>query len=389
MSEKAALNGALERMDLFLPALDYIDNHLSEYVEDAIRICEVPAPTFQEERRALFFASRLRELGLSPEIDEAGNVTARVFELGRPHVVLSAHLDTVFSFESIRVVQQGAMLRAPGISDDSAGLAALLLLCRAFLQTKTIDRGTLTVLATVGEEGLGDLRGVRHFFDSRKDVDHFISLDGCDAERIVHQGLASKRVRIFFRGPGGHSWGDAGMPNPIYVAGELLGRIHRLKLPVEPKTTINVGIISGGTSVNTIPAEVHLDVDLRSESSESLVWLDEYLQKTIREVASAADNIRAECRVVGERPSGSLSADHPMVQKAVSAGRLFGLQSHLISGSTDSNVPFALGIPALTLGVGGMSGKIHTPDEWYDVTGSNRGLKRTALLIGELLHNTQ
>ncbi len=365
----------------------YIDQNMPAFMESLIQICEVPAPTFLEEKRGRYFASLFQNMG-TPETDAAGNIIIPLSRNGKPHVVLSAHLDTVFPFDSIKVERQNSMLRAPGISDDSAGLAALLLIARAFCQTGLPATGSLTLLATVGEEGLGNLRGARHYFDNHGDtVDYFISLDGSDAVRLVTVGLASKRIRIILRGPGGHSWGDAGTVNPIHVAGELLSRINRLALPSRPKTSINVGIISGGTSINTIPNEMFMDVDMRSEGAESLRWLDQYVQNALKEIADAHSAITAEIKVVGERPSGSVSPDHPLVLKAVAANHKSGLDAKLETGSTDSNIPFSLGIPAVTIGVGGESGKIHTPEEWYDVTGAEAGLKRTALLLMQLLSN--
>jgi acetylornithine deacetylase/succinyl-diaminopimelate desuccinylase-like protein len=368
------------------PVFDFIEQNLDSYVEDLIRICEVPAPPFREERRAIFFASLFHQLGLNSSKDEAGNIVIPFCSNGPPHIVLSAHLDTVFSFEDIRVSREGSILRAPGISDDSAGLAALVYISRIFKKLETKIPGSLTILATVGEEGIGNLRGVKHFFSQhRTGVDAFISLDGCDAERLVTTGPGSKRVRIFLRGPGGHSWGDSGMENPIHASGELLSRINRLSLPKKPKTVINVGIIGGGTSVNAIPTEMYLDIDMRSESDESLQKLDQLLQRTLAEIPKRQPTLTTEIKVLGERPSGNISPDHALVRAAIAANQQFGIEAKLDAGSTDSNIPFSLGIPALTLGVGGTAGKIHTPDEWLDLFGIEKGLKRTASLVLNLL----
>lgn len=347
---------------------------------DLIRICETPAPPFQEERRAILYASLFHAAGFHPGRDAEGNVIIPITKNGSPHIVLSAHLDTVFPFEEIRVTRNGSKLLAPGISDDSAGLAAVLHICRALQQVPL--QGTLTVLATVGEEGVGNLRGVKRYFqDHSGDVSAFLSLDGCDAERLVASGPASKRIRIVLRGPGGHSWGDAGLDNPIHAAGELLAKINRHILPKKPKTTINVGMIQGGTSVNAIPTEMHMDVDMRSESDESLQKLDQLIVRTLAEIPKRQPALTTQIQVLGERPSGSISSDHLLVSLAVSASREFGIDPILDAGSTDSNIPFSLGIPALTLGVGGKSGKIHTPEEWLDLTGVENGMKRTALLL--------
>jgi tripeptide aminopeptidase len=367
----------------------YIDTHLDNFVDHLIQICEVPAPTFHEQERGRFFASFFNGK-YQPHIDTMGNVIVRLSNQGPPHMVLSAHLDTVFPFSSIKVNRVETMLRAPGISDDSAGLAALLLLSRALDATGHLQKGSLTILATVGEEGLGNLRGARHFFENLNDrVDYFISLDGCDAERLVTVGLASKRIRLFFRGPGGHSWGDAGLPNPIHACGELLAKFNQLELPRDPKTTLNVGMISGGTSVNTIPTEVSMDIDLRSESADSLQWLDRVVQDSLGHVESSNSGITTELVVLGERPSGNIAHDHPLVTNAISANQRFGLDAKTETGSTDSNIPFSLGIPAITMGVGGKSGKIHTPEEWFDYRDVGRGLKRTAALITALLGSAE
>jgi len=369
--------------------LRYIDTHLDDFVESLIQICEVPAPTFHEQTRGKFFASLFSDK-YDPNTDNMGNVIIPVTSNGRPQIVLSAHLDTVFPFEEIKVQRAGTMLKAPGISDDSAGLAALFLLTRAFEETGHLKNGSLTLVATVGEEGLGNLRGARHFFENLQGaVDYFISLDGCDAERLVTVGLASKRLRLFLRGPGGHSWGDAGLPNPIHACGELLSKFSKLELPRDPKTTLNVGMISGGTSVNTIPTEVSMDVDLRSESAESLRWLDQTVETCLRDVESSSSGITTELVILGERPYGRIPDGHILIRNAIDANHRFGLEAKTETGSTDSNIPFSLGIPAITMGVGGKSGKIHTPEEWFDYQDVGRGLKRTAVFIASLLESVE
>lgn len=388
MNNSFPLNASPALLRDFDLLLDYVDNHINEYVRDLIQICEVPAPTFHEEKRGKFFASFFRDIP-NVHLDDVGNVIIPVSRNGGPHVVLSAHLDTVFSFAEIVVTRSRTVLQAPGISDDSAGLACLILLYRGLRQAGFLTKGSLTLLATVGEEGLGNLRGARNFFDKFPEpVDYFISLDGCDADRLVTVGLASKRLRIFLRGPGGHSWGDAGLANPIHVAGEFLSKVERLVLPQKPKTTLNVGIISGGTSINTIPTEMSMDLDLRSESMETLIWLDQWVFKTLQENLENKPAIHSEMVVVGNRPAGAIAENHVLVRQAISANRRFDLEAKLETGSTDSNIPFSLGIPALTMGVGGVSGKIHTPEEWYDVRGAEAGIKRTALLVAELLNGT-
>lgn len=369
--------------------LEYIERNIQDFVDELIRICEVPAPPFQEERRGKYFGSLFQELGYPVHTDEIGNVLVSIREADRPRVVLSAHLDTVFPVEDIRVRREGKVLHAPGISDDSAGLAALYFLCCAFTESSLPGHGSLSLLASVGEEGLGNLRGVTHFFTRHAgEVDYFVSLDGSDAERLVTAGLGSMRIRVYLRGPGGHSWGDAGVSNPIHAAGELLSRIQRLSLPTSPKTVVNVGIISGGTSINAIPTEMYMDIDLRSESAEHLRNLEGFVRSCVDEAVRPVPGIQPEVRLLGERPSGSISTNHPLVLSAIAANRRFGLQAKTEYGSTDSNIPFALGIPALTTGVGGKCGKVHTPDEWYDVSDVIRGLKRTAVLLSELLNMT-
>jgi acetylornithine deacetylase/succinyl-diaminopimelate desuccinylase-like protein len=380
------VNHSLRSLPFCQAIFDYIDHHFDDYLQTLIQICEVPAPTYLERRRAEFFAGLFRDAGFHPTIDEVGNVHAPVYQKPGKHLVLSAHLDTVFAFETIQVKRTNSILYAPGISDDSAGLAALLLLARAMKASDLPVEGSLTIVATVGEEGLGNLRGARNLFSiAAPPIDCFISFDGTDPERIVTSGLASKRVRIRIHGPGGHSWGDADAPNPIHIAGELLHRINRFSLPRKPKTTINTGIIKGGTSINAIPSEVALDLDLRSEAEAALRSLSEALTAALWESVDHQESITGEMEVLGERPAGSIASDHRLVQIARAANEHFGFSSSLESGSTDSNIPFAAGIPALTIGVGGKSGKIHTPEEWYDYTGAERGLKRTALLIAELL----
>jgi tripeptide aminopeptidase len=364
-----------------------IDQRLSDYIGNLIRICEVPAPGFREQRRASVISELFRASEFSPESDAAGNVRVPVLRNGKPHLVVSAHLDTVSPLEEIRVKRNGALLLAPGVSDDSAGLSALVLLARAFRTMPAPESGSLTMVATVGEEGLGNLRGSRFLFESDKTIDGFLSLDGADPERVIVAGLASKRLRIRFRGPGGHSWGDAGVANPIHVAGEFLHRLNEISLSPEPKTTLNVGVIHGGTSVNAIPTDVSLDVDLRSESAAHLQALDRTLAGLLSATTKQHDSITGDWEVLGERPAGYIAKDHRMLKIVSACNAEFGFATTFESASTDSNIPFAAGIPALTLGVGGRSGKIHTPEEWYDPTGADQGLKRTALLILELLRS--
>jgi acetylornithine deacetylase/succinyl-diaminopimelate desuccinylase-like protein len=376
-------------------ALRFFETHAEAITEEQIRICSIPASPFGEQERAEYLSRKFAELGLTEvEIDEEGNCLGLLRGSSRaPLIVVSAHLDTVFSKDTnFEVVRRANKLCAPGIADDGCGLVALLALAEA-IQTQQISiEGSILFVGTVGEEGEGNLRGVRHLFTKgrwAKHVDAFLSFDGPGVDRITNRALGSRRYRVAVSGPGGHSWGDFGLPNPVHAVGRAISRLASYPAPKEPRTTFNVGRIEGGRSVNAIPSEVAMEVDLRSAAEAELQRLDAFFRRVVREAVDeesakrrAGDPLlKLNVDLIGERPTGETPADSPLVELAVEATKLLGVEPRLDQSSTDSNLPISLGIPAITLGAGGTSGSSHSLDEWYDPRGRDLGLKRGLLVI--------
>jgi tripeptide aminopeptidase len=314
-------------------------------LEDQIRVCEVEAPPFKETKRAQLYAQMFKEIGLTNvRIDKEGNVLGEKRGLAaRPHLVFSAHLDTVFPEGTpVTVKREGTVLRGPGIGDDCRGLAVLLAVARAMVKANIQTPGTITFVGTVGEEGLGDLRGVKYLFREglKGQIDRFVSIDGTGLG-ITHKAVGSLRYRVTFKGPGGHSYGAFGMVNPIHALGRAMARVADFEVPREPKTTFNVGRIGGGTSVNSIPFEAWAEVDMRSVDPASLKSVDAKFHKAMDD-AVADENVRwgsralsVDKQLVGDRPAGQTPADSPIVVAAVSATKALGLPVTLDEGSTD------------------------------------------------------
>jgi acetylornithine deacetylase/succinyl-diaminopimelate desuccinylase-like protein len=377
-----------------LRAFDFIDTSQARFTAELIRICEIPAPPFKEGERARYVAARFAELGLTEtHTDSAGNVIGFYRgESEEPMLALSAHLDTVFpEGTDVGVRRMSSRLLAPGIADDAAGLAAIIGLIQTLNSAEIRLRGSIAFVATVGEEGEGDLRGARHLFGEGRlagRVSAFVSFDGTTIEFITHQALGSRRYRITFKGPGGHSWGDFGVVNPVHAMGRVIARLADYRAPQEPRTTYNIGRVDGGESVNVIPESASMDVDLRSVSDLELSRLEEFLlaavdRATLDENAargSAGNKLQAELTMIGNRPSGETPRENTLVRTAIEASRAMGVKPILNRASTDSNIPISLGIPAITIGAGGVSGDSHRLSEWYDPVGRETGYKRALLL---------
>lgn len=374
--ERLAEDPALERAFQAIEALE------PRTREDHIALTQVAAPPFQEEERARVYVEWLREAGAdSVFTDEEGNVVAIRPGRGgageRRTVAISGHLDTVFPADvDVTVETRGDTLYAPGIGDDTRGLIAVLTVLRALERAGIETRDDVRFIGTVGEEGLGDLRGMKHLFREGADPIHaWIDIDGTGLGRIINKGLGSHRFRVTFRGPGGHSWGAFGLANPAHA----LGRAIRLFETVAdtltrtgPRTSYNVGRIGGGTSVNSIPFEAWMEVDMRSVSEESLARIDAAFRAAMEEALEESNALRRagpplelEVDQIGDRPSGEIPDDHPLVLRAVASIRRFGGEPELGRSSTDSNIPIALGIPAVTIGSGGVGGGAHSPGEWW------------------------
>jgi tripeptide aminopeptidase len=375
-----------------------IDRDGRRNLQDMVRICEIPAPPFKEQERGEYLKRRLQEAGLSKvEIDEEGNcIATRPGRSGSPVVVVSAHLDTVFpEGTDVRVRQEGRRFLAPGISDNACGIASLLSLASLMESARVETEGTIHFVGTVGEEGEGNLRGVRHLFTKgrfRSGVDSFVSLDGPGLERITHRALGSRRYRVTVNGPGGHSWGDFGIVNPVNALGHAIALFAAYPAPTVPRTSFNVGVIEGGNSVNAIPQQASMAVDLRSVSEQEIDKLERHLRRSV-EVALREENARRAVsnttltctfEMVGDRPSGETPVESDIVRAAMECSRQLGIEPRLDCSSTDSNIPISLGIPAITIGVGGVSGNCHCLTEWYEPLGREVGLKRLFLLTLEL-----
>lgn len=361
-------------------------------IELQVRLTEIPAPPFQEQVRAAELKRLFEQYGLQNVfIDKEGNVLGtRPGAQARPHIVVSAHLDTVFpEGTDVRVKREGNVLRAPGIGDDTRGLAELISVLRALQETKMPTTGTITFVATVGEEGLGDLRGVKALFNEtlKERVDMFISIDGGTTNTITAFGVGSYRYRVTFKGPGGHSYGAFGLVNPIHALGRAVDAIADIQVPATPKTTFNVGRIGGGTSVNSIAFEAWMEIDMRSPDVASLNQVRDRILGAIDQAVKAENArwqkgaITADVQLVGDRPAGATPADTTLVQSAQGVIRAMGGLPVLNASSTDSNYPMKLGIPAITVGRGGISRDAHSLDESFEAVDSWRGPQHTLLLL--------
>ena len=373
-------------------ALEHVRATEPQTVEEQIAICQIEAPPFKEAVRAEDYRSRLEALGLrNVRIDSVGNVIAeRPGEPGEPVVVISGHLDTVFpEGTDVTVTREGTTLRGPGIGDDCRGLAIVLAVARAMEQAQVRTRGTVMFVGTVGEEGAGNLRGVRHLFDRELAgrVDYFISVDGTGLG-LTRDAVGSHRYSVTYRGPGGHSYGDFGAPNPMHALGRAIAKIGDLQVPSDPRVTFSVGIVEGGTSVNSIAMTARMDVDMRSVDAGALDSLDARFQAAIRRALdeenarwSQGDRLTMEIDTIGIRPAGAQGDDAAIVQAARAAGRTLGFEVPAIASSTDANIPIALGIPAVTIDGGGRGGGAHSLGEWFDTTDSHLGTQWALLFV--------
>jgi len=391
-------------------ALSWFSRNLAWINEQQIRITEIPAPPFQEAARASLIKSLLQEAGLEVQIDQTGNVIAELpgaIEEGGKNppagknaagandkeiVMLTAHLDTVFpAGTNVKVRRDGERMSAPGISDNGTGLAALVAIARAVHEAEIKPRRTILFVADVGEEGEGNLRGMRALVDNyRSRLKAAVVLDGSGTDHVTTKALASRRLEVLITGPGGHSWSDFGMPNPInaLVRGSI--RFINTKVPTNPRTTFNLGQIEGGTSVNSIPYDAKLKVDIRSESEDELGKLESALRESISagtrdEMESARDRSKGKLDwkidVLGTRPGGELSPNSPLLAALRAADDYVRNQSRIERSSTDANIPLANGIEAISIGAGGSGGGAHSLQEWYEPTGREMGLKRALLTL--------
>jgi tripeptide aminopeptidase len=358
-------------------------------VEEMCQVTAIPAPTGHESQRGRWVAARLAELGLEPRVDAVGNVvaTSPAADPGAGEVLLAAHLDTVFAADvDVIVRRDGGRLLAPGISDNGRGLAGMLAVARALHHAGWPNRAPVTFAATVGEEGAGDLRGAKHCVAERASgMAAFVALDGAGDNRVIHAGVGSRRLRVTFRARGGHSWADWPAPNAVHAAGRAIHALGTLELAADPRTTLTVARVGGGTSINAIAAEAWLEMDLRSEEHHTLHQLETTVLELLRRAAQAesapGDVVTWEATVIGDRPAGATPLHHPLVRMAGEATRALGIRPEFTSSSTDANAAMAAGIPAIAIGACGDAGGMHTTGEWYSNDHGARGVERALLVV--------
>ncbi len=362
-------------------ALAWVEAHAAQVAEEAVRICEIPAPTFEEAERATYVRRRFAELGLQDvTIDPAGNARGRRPGMGGgPGLAMAAHLDTVFpKGTDVKVKRQGTRLLAPGIGDNSVGIAALLTMLEAMNAAGLVTAGDLYLASNTGEEGLGDLKGMKAFMAEVKDrVGATIAVEGMKVSRIIHVAVGSRRYKVTFTARGGHSWGHFPSPSAIHIMGRAIAEISRLEVPTDPKTTYNVGVIHGGTTVNTIATEADMLVDMRSVDTRSLADLERRVLAIVGNAATEGDG-QAKLEMVGDRPAGSISADHPVVQTCRAVHRALGIPTFSEASSTDANVPLGMGLPGVCLSITEGANE-HRLDEYIETGPIPTGVKNILL----------
>jgi len=376
-------------------AFRYLEEADVETMADLLELTQIPAPPFAEQVRGRRFQERLVEIGIDTTwVDEEGNVIGVRRGSGSGTIVFSAHLDTVFpEGTDVSIRQVGDTLWAPGIADDTRGLTTVLAVLRAMNSAEIRTAQDVWFVGTVGEEGLGDLRGVKHLFrEGGPAIDAFISIDGLGRHGITSAALGSYRYRVTFEGPGGHSWGAFGLASPIHALGRAVAHFDAAADEytgnAERRTSYNVGRIGGGTSVNSIAFEAWMEVDMRSESPAALDEIDAVFRTAMQEgldeanaVRRRGDELTVTLDKIGDRPSGEVADDHVFVQRAIAATTLTGGSPTLGRSSTDSNIPISLGVPAITIGGGGAGGAAHSLDEYYINEEGPAGIQRAMLIL--------
>ena len=378
-------------------AFHWLHLHQPQLRQWLLHLVAIPAPPFAEQDRANAILALFTSLGLAnPHLDEEGNALAELRgappATDGPMLLLSAHLDTVFpAGTSCTATEEGTRILAPGACDNAAGLTALLAMAAALQFASIVPPVTILFCANTGEEGAGDLRGMRHLFTDGQYAGRLASalvLDGAGDSAIVTRALGSQRFRLTLSGPGGHSWSDFGTPNPILLLARILTTLADLPLPVSPRTSLNAGLISGGTSVNSIPASASVELDLRSTDPVTLQHIADRLRTSAADVLATANQATPsyppavlEIELIGNRPAAMLPAGSPLLHTLHAVDRHLGLRSEIRIGSTDANLPLSLGVPAVAVGTGGIGGGIHTIAEWYDPTGRETALRRILLTL--------
>lgn len=378
-----------ERVQKALAFLQQDQNHM---MKDLLELVQIPAFSNQERQKAETMRNKFEALGLSNvHMDEADNAFGTLPGVGNgPSIMIAAHTDTVFPMATpLTPREENGIWHVPGINDDTHGLADLLTIIRAIKDANLTFEGDIIFCANSGEEGLGDLRGVKHIFGQPNHIAAFVSLDTPTLGGIVHRATGSSRYRVTFHGPGGHSFADFGRPSAIHAMGRAIARIADFKVPDTPKTTFNVGVVSGGTSINTIAADASFLLDIRSDSPKELTRLEKEAKEAVHEAIAeencrktTGDAVHAEIQQVGSRPAGTQADDCLIVRLAEAACRALSIEPELRDEtSTDANIPISLGIPALSIGRGGKEGGVHTTSEWFDPTEAWLGPQKDLLLL--------
>ncbi|MFY9674751.1 MAG: M20/M25/M40 family metallo-hydrolase [Terriglobales bacterium] len=370
----------------------------SQFAQWQMEVSRVPAPPFGESARSEWLADRFQELGLeSVQVDEVGNVFAVSPGYGQRFVSISAHIDTVFPASTpLNIRQEGSRLYGPGVSDNGAGIAAMLAIASVLRSAEIVHTLPFVFIANVGEEGEGDLRGMRHVFQTPHWADRIaysVIVDGAGSDTVVAEALGSRRFEVIARGPGGHSWSDFGTPNPIFALARAIQTLSETPVPVSPKTTFNVGVIRGGTSVNSIPEAASMRVDLRSTSMAEIDRLERALRVALDHAVDAenlpavkrnsrrAHTVQCEVVEIGNRPAGELGADALLLKVIRAVDAQLGNTAQVQRASTDANIPLSLGREAIAIGGGGAGGGAHTLQEWFDCNGRDLGLRRILLTM--------
>jgi len=364
-----------------------------------MEMARIPAPPFGESARAEWLAERFREVGLDDvRVDDVGNVFGTHPGFGKRHVALSAHIDTVFPANTpLNIRQQGSRIYGPGVSDNGAGVVAMLGIAALLRNVRLRHALPFVFIGNVGEEGEGDLRGMRHIFSTprwKDSIAYSVVLDGAGADTIVAEALGSRRFEVIVRGPGGHSWSDFGAPNPIVILAKAIETFTATPVPASPKTTFNIGVIRGGTSVNSIPESASMKVDIRSTSMVEMERLEQgmrsALNRAVEEETMAAEMrssaqkrpaVSCEVVAIGNRPAGELSPGARIMQVVRAVDAQLGNVAQVQRASTDANIPLSLGQEAIAIGGGGSGGGAHTLQEWFDSNGRELGLKRILLTM--------
>ncbi|MDU2064586.1 MAG: M20/M25/M40 family metallo-hydrolase [Sporomusaceae bacterium] len=389
--EVASVYTKLKNDPSITTGIAFLESDATQTVANQKTLTEIAAPPFAESTRAAYYLSQLKQLGLTDlQSDSEGSVFGTYKGSGQgPTLFVSAHLDTVFPADTdVTVKEIDGRLYAPGIADDARGLAAILTVIRALRQSNIATEGDIIFGGTVGEEGLGNLRGVKNFFAQQKNIDGFITIDGTSPNHITYLATGSRRYEIIYHGPGGHSFNHFGQPSATHALGRAISKIANLVPPTTPKTTFTIGTITGGTSINSIAEEASMTVDIRSDSEAELKKLEENII-AFADKAAVEENLRwnsqdltVQLKLIGDRPAASQPKDLMIVQSAWAAADALQLNPALSSaGSTDANYPMSLGIPSLRLGGGGDSGQGHSLGEWFDPTNAFWGPQTIFLTV--------